>query len=58
MDRAALAAHLLATAKMYVDNRQYELGRQKLTWIVQNFADTPAGVAAGKLLDDLKNHPG
>jgi hypothetical protein len=55
MGRTEVAARLLATAKMYVDNHQYELGRQKLAWIVQNFADTPAGVTARKMLDDLKN---
>jgi len=54
MGRTEVAARLLATAKMYVDNHQYELGRQKLTWIVQNFADTPAGITARKMLDDLK----
>jgi hypothetical protein len=57
MDRATVAARLLGTAKMYVDNRQYELGRQKLTWIVQNFADTPAGITARKMLDQIKDRP-
>jgi len=55
LDRRAIAARLLATAQLYVDNKQYERGREKLTWIVQNFADTPAGVTAKRLLNELKD---
>jgi hypothetical protein len=54
LDRPAIAARLLATAQMYVDNKQYERGREKLAWIAQNFADTPAGVTARRLLNELK----
>jgi hypothetical protein len=53
VDRKAVAAKLLVTAKLYIDNKQYELGKEKLSWIVQNFADTPAGATARKMLSDL-----
>ena len=52
-DPKAIAQQLLGTAKLYVDNKQYERGREKLAWIVQHYPDTPAGQEAKKLLSTL-----
>jgi len=50
-DRATVAGQLLKSAQLYLDNKQYELAREKLKWIVQNFAGTPAAAEAKKTLD-------
>jgi len=52
-DPAAVADHLLATARLYIDNHQLELGRKKLAWIIENYPKTPAAAEAKKLLEDL-----
>jgi hypothetical protein len=49
----AIAQQLLATARLYVDNKQYERGREKLGWIVLHYPDTPAAKEAKKLLGEL-----
>jgi hypothetical protein len=52
-DPKTIAQRLLVTAKLYVDNKQYERGREKLAWIVQHYPDTPAAAEAKKLLSSL-----
>jgi hypothetical protein len=45
--------HLLATARLYIDNKQYEIGRQKLGYIVEHYPGTVAAAEAKKLLAEL-----
>lgn len=52
-DPNAIAQRLLVTAKLYVDNKQYERGREKLGWIVQHYPETPAAAEAKKMLSSL-----
>jgi hypothetical protein len=52
-DPQTIAQQILVTAKLYVDNKQYERGREKLGWIVTHYPDTPAGKEAKKLLAEL-----
>jgi len=49
-DPQSVSNHLLATAKLYIDNKQYEIARQKLNWIIQTYPNTPAATEAKKLL--------
>jgi TolA-binding protein len=49
-DPKDVADHLLSTAKLYLDNKQYEIGRTKLKWIIEHFPGTPAAKEARKLL--------
>jgi poly(3-hydroxybutyrate) depolymerase len=49
-DPAAIAKQLLATARLYLDNKQFERGREKLKWIVDHYPGTPAAAEAQKLL--------
>jgi len=51
-DPEAIAAGLLTRAKLYVDNHQPELAREKLRWIVDHYPSTAAGRDAKKLLTD------
>jgi acetyl esterase/lipase len=52
-DPNAVADHLLSTARLYIDNKQYEIGRKKLAWIVEQYPRTPAAAEAKKLLGEL-----
>jgi poly(3-hydroxybutyrate) depolymerase len=52
-DPKTIAQRLLVTAKLYVDNKQYERGREKLAWIVQHYPETPAAAEAKKMLSSL-----
>jgi hypothetical protein len=52
-DANAVAKRLLATARLYVDNRQHDLAREKLNWIVQTYPTTPAAAEARRLLKQL-----
>jgi poly(3-hydroxybutyrate) depolymerase len=54
-DPATIAAHLLTGAKLYIDNKQYERGREKLKWIIQQYPKTPAATEAQKMLTELKD---
>lgn len=49
-DPAAVADHLLSTARLYLDNHQLEIGRKKLAWIIEHYPTTPAAAEAKKLL--------
>ena len=51
---AADAEKLLGQAKLFVSNKLYDIAREKLRYIVANYADTPAAAEARKLLDELK----
>ena len=48
-----VADHLLSTARLYIDNKQYERGKEKLNWIIQNYPNTPAATEAKKMLNEL-----
>src|SRR5712672_1856673 len=52
-DPQVIAQQLLVTARLYVDNKQFERGREKLTWIVQHYPGTAAAGEAKKLLANL-----
>jgi hypothetical protein len=54
-DPPTIAAHLLTGAKLYIDNKQYERGREKLRWIVQQYPATPAADEAKKMLVEIKD---
>jgi hypothetical protein len=51
---AADAEKLLGQAKLFVNNKLYDIAREKLRYIVANYADTPAAAEARKLLNELK----
>lgn len=54
-DPAYIADRLLTRARLYVDNKQYELSREKLNWIIEHFPTTPAAAQASKILADIKD---
>lgn len=51
-DPESIAHGLLTRAKLYVDNHQAELAREKLRWIVDHYPATAAARDAKKLLAD------
>lgn len=53
-DRASVAAGLLTRAKLYVNNKVYEQARERLTWIVKNYPETPAAAEARKMLKEIE----
>ena len=53
-DTKSVPEHLLATVRLYIDNKQYEIGRQKLAYIVEHYPATPAAAEAKKLLGELR----
>jgi hypothetical protein len=53
-DPAAVARQLLTRARLYLDNKQYELAREKLRWIATNYPTTPAAAEARTLLRQIE----
>jgi hypothetical protein len=51
--READAEKLLGQAKLFVNNKLYEIAREKLRHVVTNYAGTPAAEEARKVLEEI-----
>jgi len=49
------AAHLLTMAKLLINNQQYDLARDKLQSILDDYPNDPAAATAQQLLDQIKD---